>query len=271
MSKKENHRRDLIDLCEEFLETGDARRLMEYIVSNSNLPGRRANLELAWAFSEVVEDFSQMETDPLWGFCVNLAEISADEAPVNAPQEFLAFCGAIGIGAIGSIDPGFFDRALTALKALAHDARWRMRESVCFGLQRLMAKRDRDTLKALESWIIGGDLLEMRAASATVAEPGLLRDRDTAISTLQLHGKIIYQVLETKERKSEGFRVLRKALGYTLSVVVQAVPREGFQFMAQLAASQDSDVLWIVKENLKKNRLVKNFPDQVESITGLLQ
>jgi hypothetical protein len=59
---------------------------------------------------------------------------------------------------------------------------------------------------------------------------------------------------------------LRKPLGYTPSVVVQSVPEEGFEFLAQLADSQDSDVLWIVRENLKKNRLVKNFPDQVASI-----
>ena len=41
--------------------------------------------------------------------------------------------------------------------------------------------------------------------------------------------------------------------------------------MATLVDSQDSDVLWIVKENLKKNRLVKNFPEQIESMKKLLR
>jgi hypothetical protein len=104
-----------------------------------------------------------------------------------------------------------------------------------------------------------------------VAEPAMLKDEQIAISALQLHRKIITQVLEVKERKSEGFRILRKALGYTLSVVVRAIPKEGFEFMAQLVDSQDSDVLWIVKENLKKNRLVKNFPEQVESMKKSLR
>jgi len=111
----------------------------------------------------------------------------------------------------------------------------------------------------------------MRAIAATVAEPAVLKDKETAISALQLHRNMIDQVLEAKERKSEGFRTLGKALGYTLSVVVRAVPEEGFEFMAELVGSQDSDVLWIVKENLKKNRLVKNFPDEVESIKILLE
>ena len=121
-------------------------------------------------------------------------------------------------------------------------------------------------MKELEGWIRDEDLLVMRAVAATVAEPAILKDKETAISALQLHRNIMDQVLETKERKSESFKVLRKSLGYTLSVVVHAIPKEGSEFMAQLADSQDSDVLWIVKENLKKNRLVKNFPEQVESM-----
>ncbi len=41
--------------------------------------------------------------------------------------------------------------------------------------------------------------------------------------------------------------------------------------MLQLAASQDKDIRWILKENLKKDRLTKNFPDEVASIKGLLK
>jgi hypothetical protein len=78
------------------------------------------------------------------------------------------------------------------------------------------------------------------------------------------------QVLKIQERKSEAFKILRQALGYTLSVVVHAAPKEGFEFMAQLIDSQDADVLWVVKQNLKKSRLVKNFPQKVESIKKLL-
>jgi hypothetical protein len=36
--------------------------------------------------------------------------------------------------------------------------------------------------------------------------------------------------------------------------------------MAELFDSADPDVLWIVKQNLKKNRLLKNFPREVESL-----
>jgi hypothetical protein len=194
-----------------------------------------------------------------------MAEVSADEAPVNDPKEFLSFCGAIGIGSIGAIVPERFERALTALRTWANDPRWRMREATCFGLQRLLAKQKRDTLQALNKWIAGGTWLELRAVAATVAEPGLLKDKTFALSALQLHEQILARVT-IPGQKAKTFKVLRQALGYTLSVVIQALPDEGFEWMARLVDTQDVDVLWIVKQNLKKNRLVRNYLDQVEAI-----
>jgi hypothetical protein len=258
----------LIDLLDEFCEAGNARPLTDYLLSHSDLPGRRANLELAAAFGDVVEGYAEQER--LWELVKSLAAIPCDEAPVNTPGAFLPFCGAMGIGAIGSVAATHFAAALDTLKPLANDPRWRMREAVCFGLQRMLARRSQDTLAALEGWIEDGSLLELRAAAATVAEPTLLKDAETARSALRLHRDIMARLLEMPDRKSEPFKTLRQGLGYTLSVVVQAVPQEGFEFLAQIAASADPDVRWIVKQNLKKNRLVKQFPAEVESIAGLL-
>jgi hypothetical protein len=267
MSKKERHRRDLISLFDAFLETGDDEGLLGYIVSNSNLPGRRGNLELAQAFGDVVEDHAATQAQSLWDLCKQMSGVSADEAPVNAPRELIPFCGALGIGAIGSVAPSFFELALTTLRALANDPRWRMREAVVFGLQRLLTQREHHTLEGLRGWVAPGEWLEMRAAAAAVAHPALLEDKETAISALELHKRIMDHVLRAEDRQAEPFRVLRKGLGYTLSVVVRAVPEEGFPFMAQLVDSGDSDALWIVKQNLRKKRLVKNFPQGVESLT----
>jgi hypothetical protein len=36
--------------------------------------------------------------------------------------------------------------------------------------------------------------------------------------------------------------------------------------LRELAKSGDSDIRWIVNENLKKNRLIKNFPDEVKTL-----
>ncbi len=272
MAKKETHKQGLIILFNGWAETGDTEALTDYLVSNSNLPGRRANLELAEAFADGVADHSQeRDATGAWELCVAMTQISADEAPVNDPREFLPFCGTVGVGAIGSVSPPYYEPAIAVLRRLAGDPRWRMREAVRMGLQRLLAARGQDTLRALAGWVAGGDLLEMRAAAAAVAEPSLLNDAVIARSGLQLHQEIFDQLLQVEDRKTEAFRILRKALGYTLSVVVYALPDAGFEYMAaDLINTQDSDVRWIVKENLKKNRLAKNYPEEVETMKELM-
>jgi hypothetical protein len=146
-----------------------------------------------------------------------------------------------------------------------------MREAVPMSLTRLIFNRSRDTLQALETWTIDGSLLELRSVAAGVADPALLKDREIVTIALDLHKNIFKRVLETEVRKTENFRVLKKALGYTLSVVVKANPQPGFAYMVYLVNTQDRDVQWILKENLKKNRLVKNFPGDVAEISRRLQ
>jgi hypothetical protein len=225
---------------------------------------------LAVAFAEVVEDYCAEEVQKLWDLCLKLTGVSADEAPVNDQKEFLPFCGACAIGAIGSITPAFYQRALSRLKALATDPRWRVREAVAMGIQKLVEKQSKKTLKELEAWIVNDNWLEMRAVAAGVAEPALLRDKQTARGALALHKKIFDQILSIKEHKAEELKILKKGLGYSLSVVISATPKEGFEHMQQLVKSQDEDIRWILKENLKENRLIKNFPMEVASIQELL-
>ncbi len=271
MRKKEKHKQDLTKFFDEFLKTGDEEKIIVYLVSNSNLPGRRANLELAKAFAEVVEDFFEKDPDRLWNLCLKLIEFSPDEAPVNNPMEFLPFCGACAIGSIGSVSSVFFPKTLSCLKKLSNDPRWRIRESVAMGIQRLMEKQSQRTLKELEGWILKGNWLEMRAVAAGVAEPALLRNKETARLALELHKKIFDQIITAQDRKSKEFKMLKKGLGYSLSVVICAIPKEGFEYMYQLIDPREKDTLWIIKENLKKNRLIKNFPDEVASIKKLLK
>ena len=81
---------------------------------------------------------------------------------------------------------------------------------------------------------------------------------------------IIERFIQIDGRKSEPFRILRQGLGYTISVVVCAIPKQGFEFLRQLIHSGDKDLMWIARENLKKNRLLKNFPQEVALLTKQL-
>ena len=136
--KKISYKQDLTHFFNGFLRTGKKDKITEFLVSNSNLPSPRGNLELAIAFAEVVEAYSLRKSEILWKLCLELAKISADEAPTNNPKEFLTFCGTYAIGAIASVSWTFFEKALGLFRELADDSRWRIREAVAMGIQKLL-------------------------------------------------------------------------------------------------------------------------------------
>jgi hypothetical protein len=97
-----------------------------------------------------------------------------------------------------------------------------------------------------------------------------VKDHTVAERALDLHRKIISWIASAGQREGAEFRALRQTLGYSLSVVVKELPKEGFGYLRQIARGSDPDLKWIVKENLKKDRLVKNFPDEVKAVAKLL-
>ena len=89
--KEKSYKRELTIFLDHFLKTGDRKKLAQYLVSNSNLPSPRGNLELAIVFAEIVEVYSTREPENLWKLCLKLTEISADEAPTTIRVNFLLF------------------------------------------------------------------------------------------------------------------------------------------------------------------------------------
>ena len=257
-------------LFNDFLKTDNEEKLADYLGSNSHLPGPRGNLELGYAFAEVAEDFSTRDPHKIWELASRLICVSASEAPVNNPKEFLPFCGAVVIGVIGSTHVVFRRKAFALLKDLAGDSRWRTREGVAMGVQKLIARQSQYALKELDSWVAENDWLVMRAVAAGIAEPALLRDKRTAKDALELHKKIFARILVAGERKTAEFRTLRQTLGYSLSVVTCASPKEGFAYMQRIIELHDADLLWVIKENLKKSRLIRSFPNEVAETKKLL-
>jgi hypothetical protein len=58
-----------------------------------------------------------------------------------------------------------------------------------------------------------------------------------------------------QDRKSADFKALRMGLGYCWSVAVAALPVHGKKKMEKWFSSSDKDIVWIMKENLKRDRL----------------
>jgi hypothetical protein len=60
-------------------------------------------------------------------------------------------------------------------------------------------------------------------------------------------------------------------MGYCWSVAVAALPDEGKPMMERWLRSSNKDVRWILKENLKKNRLLKMDSAWVEECRQRLE
>ena len=221
-----------------------------FLLQASGLPGPRGNIELGQAVADE-GDLALFQ---------RLLTFTADRAPVNTPEEFLAFCGTLGLGRL--LAEGHMQH-LPTLRACAADPRWRAREAVAMALQRL-GDADMDRLLAeMQEWAQGNPL-EQRAAAAGLCEPRLLKDPRHVRAVLDILDQITASILANPSRRSEEFLALRKGMAYCWSVAVAALPEEGKPRMEKWLAEPDADVRWIMKENLKKNRLARVAPDWVK-------
>jgi len=215
----------------------------QFLLDESNLPGSRANLELAFAVAAEgeVELFERY------------ASLDAETAPTNSKEGFLAVCGTLGLGYLVASGG---KRHLGRLRILASDPRWRIREAVALGLQQWGKMDMYELIEEMQTWA-DGSLLEQRAVVATLCEPELLRKREQASHVLDLLDKITTAISKVEDPKSEGFIALRKTLGYGWSVAVAAQPEIGKARMEKWTQVEDKTVRWIMKENLKKKRLTR--------------
>jgi hypothetical protein len=225
----------------------------DYLLKESALPGPRANLELVQAAA----DLGTPEQFRRW------LALGPAATPAKTALEFLPLCGAVGLGRL--LAEGQLDLPAAAqidllfeLREHANDPRWRVREGVAMALQR-WGDVDMDAVvKATKDWA-GGTWLERRAVAAGLCEPRLLADGKHAKAVLKLLDGITRAVAKAgpADRKADDFKALRQGLAYCWSVAVAAAAAEGKAAMEKWLASPDSDVRWIMKENLKKNRLTR--------------
>jgi hypothetical protein len=203
-----------------------------YLRAHSRLPGPRANLELVEAVGDVAD------ADTLW-------RLSASS------DEFLALCGTAGLGRLAVSEP---EPVLRWLEQLAADPRWRVREGVAIALQRLGRESMPTLLDEMEKWSRGGPYVQ-RAAAAALCEPALLKRPAEASRVLKILDHVTRSMAATRDRKQEGYKVLRKAMGYCWSVAAAANPEAGRRLMAKWLQSKDPDVRWVMQSNLGKARL----------------
>lgn len=214
-----------------------------YLLAESGLPGPRGNLELAQAFAEIGNE----------QLIKKYVSIKPEEAPENSAKVFLTFCGVVGLGTLVARGK---TRYLREIRRFASDQRWRIREAVAMALQRV---GDADIKLALceARELSRGNFLEKRAAAAALCEPRLLKSESTASAVLDMLDDTTTSIVGFTGEQNKSFDALKKGLGYCWSVAVAACPEKGKMLMEKWVGNKDKNVVWIMKENLKKNRLMK--------------
>lgn len=207
-----------------------------YLDARSGLPGPRGNIELALAVAD-------------------LGDAALFDELIASGDEYRTFCGVVGLGKAAAAP-----RVAARLRKLSKDRRWRVREAVAMGLQRL-GDVDLPSLELIVlEWADDRHPLVQRAAAAAICEPRLLRAPEVAATAVEVCRRCTAGLVArpADERRDADLRTLRQGLGYCWSVAVAADPRPGLAAFAALDET-DADVAWIVRKNRGKKRLARLF------------
>ncbi|HBE78941.1 MAG TPA: hypothetical protein DDW65_14360 [Firmicutes bacterium] len=215
-------------------------KTVENLLQKSELPGPRGNLTLLYSF---VKNATVSEVNE----CLSFFHPDLE----NSPQEFVAMCGIVGYCILNQ---NKIKGTIGEIRRYASHKSWRIREAVAIGIQEIAEKNMTEIIDNLEKWLDGNDL-EKRAVVAALCEPKLLKEKSMNRRILNLLTQITLEFEKSNSKLSDNQNTLRKTLGYGWSVVIVAIPDEGKATFEGIARNKNKHIQWIVKENLKKNRL----------------
>ena len=214
---------------------------VDYLLKNSNLPGPRGNLELLYKFAQTADPVIVQKC---------LEYIKPDTG--NSPEEFVGMCGILGYAVLHKQDNR---HVIEFLENYASHKSWRIREAVAMSIQEISVGNLETTLRNIVS-LIKGNAYQQRAVVAGLCEPKLLKDKSLNTQILKIMESITLR-LNHDNKLTDSEEALRKALAYGWSVVIAATPREGKSTFEKLFNLPGKHIQWLIKENLKKNRLIK--------------
>lgn len=149
---------------------GDRADLFRQLEVQSGLPGPRANMSLARAFSNECGRLGR-KADAL---AYAMAKLTPDEAPGASSKEFLVVCGVLAVGARAAVakENATRDKALALLEERADDPRFRVRDAVPVALATIGSKIGGDLALRLEPWM--DRYFHAAAVLRALAEPAWL-------------------------------------------------------------------------------------------------
>lgn len=268
MGKRDDYVKQLQPLISDITRLNE---LEIFMITNSNLPGRRANLELSYAFADCFQSINI--SDIHWHLLNKWISISVLEAPVDDPKEFLPFSAIQALGSLHTLSDTIQKENITnTIKNSANDTRWRIREAVAMAFQRIAENNFAIINEIFSDWINNSSLLEKRAIIATLAHPPILNDDNNVLFCLDITEKILTHiiVLDTNIRKTEEYKALKKGLEYTISVFVEKLPEQGFDLLLNWAQNDNIHIKKIIKQNIGKSRLKKKYSNEINKVLSVL-
>jgi hypothetical protein len=215
-------------------------KTIENLLTHSGLPGPRANLSLLYSFAKIATEKEIKE-------CLSFYRDDLH----NSPEEFVVVCGIVGYCFLNRHDIG---GTLHRLRPYASHSSWRIREAVAIGIQEIAVGNMDRIIEGLSDWM-NGNAFEKRALVASLCEPKLLKEELYNLKILSYLDRLTREFEKIPDKLDDKQESLRKTLGYGWSVLIIHLPVHGRSAFEKMAVSDNRNIQWIIRENLKKKRL----------------
>lgn len=248
----------------ELLSQKQEEELKQFLLSHANLPGRRMNLTIIAEFADSLGDVPDL---PQWqAFLTSLLQLTPE---ADEPETILSCSGIETLGGIYFLVSADWQQEIKQhLKLRLNSQNWREREIVTEAYKRI-GLADYATMVRLFKEILNASptLLERRGIIATLAHPVLLKTTAQQDFALKICAEFFAHYLENNlsQQKSSELTAYEKGLAFAPSVIVASSPSLGFELVNNYLG-KDQKLTKLIITNLKKARLAKKFPNQVNQL-----
>jgi hypothetical protein len=237
-----------------------SRKLTNFLVANSGIPGPRGNLTLAVEVSRLIAKDWASKKEFFRDIIVGWSK---------SGDEYLMFVANCAIGHVLSSNPGEEGWAVPILYEANFSPLWRAREGVTFALEALLEYRADLALMLINQWCKSSDPMLVRNSIVALAHPSQLRRNHAQLSALKKYNDIGMKIIAKTVDSKNDVKILAKSLSFTLSVAAEVDEDYLDEFQKWIDGNVKS---WrtIIRGNLTKVRISKKYPARIKTLLRLL-
>ena len=245
---------------------GRRQPLIELLIRGSRLPGIRANEALAEAFALACRARGPAADK----VAVDLAHLTADEAPGATALEFLPVCGVYAIGVRAATDERQRPRMIEELHGCADDLRFRVRDAVVAALARAGSSVGERLVDEVSPWM-DGYFHAAAVLTALARDPWLTQLKDAAPVVARLDDAFtLVREAPRAAVRYPGHKALIDALSVTPAIVALRFGVPIFEMLARWAAVTDPALRDVVTANVDARKLKGRFSPEVARVHAAL-